>query len=59
VSALLGRLHIVQAAAAGGRHFKAGARAAVLGPVARWACPVVGGLLVVAGLLGLLVAGGR
>ena len=34
-----------------------GARAWVLGPGARWACPVIGGLLLLGGLVGLLASG--
>jgi hypothetical protein len=34
-------------------------RSWLLGPCARWACPVAGGVLVVAGLVGLAITGGR
>lgn len=34
-----------------------GVRAWALGPGARWACPVIGGLLVLGGLVGLLASG--
>ena len=34
-------------------------RSWAIGPGARWACPVIGGLLLLGGLIGFLVAGGR